>query len=309
MEQVWLLLSLTSLATGFGLVVALLVLKRLAPVALPPVVVAVAALLLMGIASFFGVYLRILSIPRSVLPYRIVNAAAWGLAAFAMVYFVRSGLPRRPDAVEVSLGALVLAAALLAAHPPPGGLLSGPVPLDTILMVAIEVVVGGLAVWAGLRSLSRSRATSSRPWRAYLRGFGIALLLLVPANLLDFAVSVALRLRGVEAQDGFVFAAGFGIANIVLIAAIVRGIRLSSEGDVPAVADPFVDAFGITRREREVIEKLIEGKSDREIAEELFISPRTVDTHLRSVFRKCGVSSRMQLTRLVSSYGELRNSR
>jgi DNA-binding CsgD family transcriptional regulator len=285
------------------------VLKRLAPLSLPPVVTAVSALLLIGVSSFFGVYLRILSVPRSLLVYRIVNAAAWGLAGFAMAYFVRSATPRRPRLGEIATGVVILAAAFLAAHPPPGGMLARAGPADTIVMVLVEVAVGALAIWAGIVSLSRSRRTSSRPWRAYLRGFGSALLVLVPANLLDFTVSVALRLRGVDARDGFVFAAGFGVANLVLIAAIVRGIRLSVEVDAPAVADPFVDAFGITRREREVIEKLTEGKSDREIAEELFISPRTVDTHLRSVFRKCGVTSRMQLTRLVSSYGELRNSR
>ncbi|MFP4364323.1 MAG: helix-turn-helix transcriptional regulator [Spirochaetia bacterium] len=54
-------------------------------------------------------------------------------------------------------------------------------------------------------------------------------------------------------------------------------------------------------------EKLFQGKSDREIAEALFISPRTVDTHLRNIFKKCSVSSRMQLSKLVSDYGILRN--
>jgi DNA-binding NarL/FixJ family response regulator len=96
---------------------------------------------------------------------------------------------------------------------------------------------------------------------------------------------------------------------VVLIVAIVSGFRQSASGGAPAVPQQMVDAFGITRREREVVEKLLEGNSDRQIAEELYISPRTVDTHLRSVFRKCGVGSRMQLTRLASTYGELRNSR
>lgn len=310
MEQVWLLLSLASLVTGFGLTVALLVLKRLAPVSVPPVLTAVLALLVMGIASFSGVYLRILDIPRSIPAYRAVNAVAWGYAAFAMLWFSvrersrdRGGLP-----VAFVTGAAALVTAFFAAHPPQDGLLGGAPSVRSGLMIAVEVLVGALAVWAGVRALVRSRATTSRPWRAYLRGFGAALLVLVPANLFDFAVSLVLQARGVEVRDGFVYAAGYAVANVVLIVAIVRAIRLSSD-EAPAVPQTFVDAYGITARERDVVEKLIEGKADRRIAEELFISPRTVDTHLRAVFRKCEVASRLQLTRLVVSYGELRRAR
>ena len=330
MEQLWLILSLAGLVTGSGLVVALLFLKRIAPLALPPVVTAVIALLVMGLASFFGVYLRVIGLPRSLPAYRVLNAAAWGYAAFALVFYIsrdrrlrrcggHEGAARRyrdtasgslvSDVPSAVIGGLaVLVAALLTAHPPEQAVLPPGSLAAMLIMITIELLVGVLAILVGLRALSLSRAIASRPWRAYLRGFGVALLLLIPANLLDFGVSLAFRAAGETARDGFVFAAGYGIANVVLIVAIVSGFRLSGAGKPLAVPQQMVDAFGITRREREVVEKLLEGKSDRQIAEELYISPRTVDTHLRSVFRKCEVGSRMQLTRLVSTYGELRNS-
>jgi FixJ family two-component response regulator len=57
----------------------------------------------------------------------------------------------------------------------------------------------------------------------------------------------------------------------------------------------------LTRREREVTELLITGKTSKEIAAMLRASPRTVEGHRRMVFLKMGVSSASQLVRLVLS--------
>ena len=78
MEQLWLAFSVLSVVTGFGLLVAVVFMMRLAPtVSPPPVLPVLAAFLLMGFASVGGVYLRVLDIERSVTGYRMVNAAAW----------------------------------------------------------------------------------------------------------------------------------------------------------------------------------------------------------------------------------------
>jgi DNA-binding CsgD family transcriptional regulator len=52
------------------------------------------------------------------------------------------------------------------------------------------------------------------------------------------------------------------------------------------------DALGLTPRETEVIERVSSGKTNREIAEALFLSVRTVDRHVSRIFAKLGVSSR-----------------
>jgi DNA-binding CsgD family transcriptional regulator len=52
------------------------------------------------------------------------------------------------------------------------------------------------------------------------------------------------------------------------------------------------DPLGLTRRELEVMELVAAGKTNREIAEELFLSVRTVDGHVSRIFEKLDVSSR-----------------
>jgi DNA-binding NarL/FixJ family response regulator len=73
-------------------------------------------------------------------------------------------------------------------------------------------------------------------------------------------------------------------------------------GTVPvAAADPELDL--LTDREREVMRLIARGYSYREVAEELFISVKTVETHMGSVLRKLQLSSRHELARWASDRG------
>jgi len=50
--------------------------------------------------------------------------------------------------------------------------------------------------------------------------------------------------------------------------------------------------FGLTAREIEVLRLIREGRSNREIAEELFVSERTAQTHVQHIFTKMDVNTR-----------------
>ncbi|MCC6944432.1 MAG: helix-turn-helix transcriptional regulator [Thermomicrobiales bacterium] len=62
----------------------------------------------------------------------------------------------------------------------------------------------------------------------------------------------------------------------------------------PAADDWGVESrrHGLTSRELEVLRQLVQGKTNPEIADELFISERTVQTHVARILQKLGVSSR-----------------
>jgi DNA-binding NarL/FixJ family response regulator len=69
----------------------------------------------------------------------------------------------------------------------------------------------------------------------------------------------------------------------------------SSGSDVKPSFDPELDQ--LTSREREVLRLIAQGYTYKEIARELYISVKTVESHVSSVLRKLQLSSRHQLTR------------
>jgi FixJ family two-component response regulator len=56
---------------------------------------------------------------------------------------------------------------------------------------------------------------------------------------------------------------------------------------------------GLTRREREVMDHVVAGHANKEIAARLGLAQRTVETHRANVMKKMGATSLSELVRLV----------
>ncbi|MFC5449506.1 response regulator transcription factor [Paenibacillus aestuarii] len=79
---------------------------------------------------------------------------------------------------------------------------------------------------------------------------------------------------------------GMPVMNSEVSLALTRGIRQRN-------AAPEED--GLTSREKEVLLLIADGKSNKEISEELFISIKTVKTHVSNLLMKCELEDRTQL--------------
>ncbi|HEX7096994.1 MAG TPA: LuxR C-terminal-related transcriptional regulator [Acidimicrobiales bacterium] len=72
--------------------------------------------------------------------------------------------------------------------------------------------------------------------------------------------------------------------------------------DVPTDDEP-ADRLGLSRREREVLALVAEGRSNRDIATTLIISEHTVARHVQNIFSKLGVTSRTAASAVAHSHG------
>jgi DNA-binding NarL/FixJ family response regulator len=100
------------------------------------------------------------------------------------------------------------------------------------------------------------------------------------------------------------------------ILAVARGEMVLSPAVTPAVFDALRRAPGadndprseglgaLTAREREILNLLARGRSNRDIAEELFITNKTVKNHLSRIYEKIGVHSRAEAIALWLGVGD-----
>ena len=71
----------------------------------------------------------------------------------------------------------------------------------------------------------------------------------------------------------------------------------------PTAPEPF--PAGLSAREADLLRLVANGLTNAEVAEKLFLSSRTVDWHLGSIYRKLGLHSRTEAARFASEHGLL----
>jgi DNA-binding CsgD family transcriptional regulator len=115
-----------------------------------------------------------------------------------------------------------------------------------------------------------------------------------------------------------VLASGAAAATRPMVSETVRGAvhpEPAALPATPAVAAPAtlsteaalrIDNGGLTAREREVLHMAMQGLTAAQVAERLFISKRTVETHLERAYNKLGVRSKRQL--IASAFDEARST-
>lgn len=114
---------------------------------------------------------------------------------------------------------------------------------------------------------------------------------------------------------GYVLKKSTGVEVVQAIRAVYRGDHYVDPALTNLVISPYVGKTSkkkqsnidlLTRREREVLEHLVHGFTNLEIAEKLCISDRTVETHRANINGKLGLKSRADLVRFAIDNGLLK---
>jgi DNA-binding CsgD family transcriptional regulator len=88
---------------------------------------------------------------------------------------------------------------------------------------------------------------------------------------------------------------------------LARRGRLRLEPPVQPVAEPETHSaaasLGLTRREAEVLALVAEGRTNRQIGQELFITPKTASIHVSRILAKLGVAGRGEAAAIAHRLG------
>jgi DNA-binding CsgD family transcriptional regulator/tetratricopeptide (TPR) repeat protein len=149
-------------------------------------------------------------------------------------------------------------------------------------------------------------AAAATAWQAASEPYPLAYALL---RLAEVAVSAGDRQdAGRRARQAYALARGVGAAPIADEAvALARRARLNLEEPADQATtlpaeDPLA-RFGLTEREHEILVLLAAGRSNPQIAEALFISPKTASVHVSNILGKLGVASRMEAAAVAHRLG------
>ena len=144
-----------------------------------------------------------------------------------------------------------------------------------------------------------------RVWNTEKRTFTIGLLVFAsvgyPESIFGLFSSIETTSVVLTNERGFIYSSIpyilYGVFLIVYFMRYPASARMAN--DEPS--KEFLSKYGITDREHEIILKVMQGKSNDDIARELVISLATVKTHLHNIYKKIGIDSRFDLLARVRS--------
>jgi DNA-binding CsgD family transcriptional regulator len=221
---------------------------------------------------------------------RVAISMVMGFTAPLLVIQLRHG---RASTLQVLLCAIVplVVAAGIAAYTA-----SGIVLVSVGLSLAFNGLQAAMAGW-GIMVL---RGAVPDPRAASLRGY-------FRLSVGLYILAIAYTVFGQLVKSAMIPAASallnglFGMAwSVLLIAQHVSRTRARA-GEAGRLPGFFVTEYRITGREEAVIGLLAEGLTTKKIGGRLFVSPRTVETHCQNVYRKCSVSNRVELLKLIET--------
>ena len=225
--------------------------------------------------------------------YALLAAVGFGgfFYMLPVIAFSVSSVQPSPRRVAFHAGMAVLIAALAAWRELDANALSDAIALAPMIVIQVYAVAF---------VLPRITASASRPLVTLVRRLSGVTLLACAAGVARYVLIDLVR--GLVDMRAFPFTqvTYFVLGALSLLAFALRFPYGQGSGAV-AVSEGFMRRYGISPREKEIIELIVSGHSNRMIAETLFISAMTVKNHIYHIYQKTGVENKIQLLNLMKT--------
>lgn len=100
--------------------------------------------------------------------------------------------------------------------------------------------------------------------------------------------------------SGILLYTGIIVLLVIVFVVIIFTTNFLKKKPRDKKSDP-IEKFKFSNREKDIFAILVNGKSTKEIAEELYISPETVKKHIQNILKKTNTNSRLELLALINS--------
>lgn len=160
-----------------------------------------------------------------------------------------------------------------------------------VVFYTIELII---SAYVFVVLLLYSFKLKTRQQKIFTFRFAIILIVLVVLR------SVSMHFSNSHIIIGLYFILLFFAGNLSLI--LLTKVYLARFGVIyqetkPEIEDLF-EKYHISKREKQIIEEICKGKTNQQIADELFITLQTVKDHTHNIFKKVEVKNRVQLTQM-----------
>ncbi len=175
-------------------------------------------------------------------------------------------------------------------------------PVDSVVGIVLLLQFYGVALGSLVYALIVLR---DRSIPAPRRDFRFVVVIIIIALVFDY-VAELLGLGDIEGYGArielpFFALVGFGYIGVRQARRLIDAGSDGGGGSV-VVDHTFFAEYGLSPREQEIAPALRSNEKTRAIAQRLFISEATLNSHIRSIYRKCGVHSRVALIDLMRRY-------
>jgi DNA-binding CsgD family transcriptional regulator len=170
-----------------------------------------------------------------------------------------------------------------------------------VLKNVVQVSLLAVILYETLITIINYHQIPEKELKRASRVFAVITLAFMPFLILEYIRTGSGMLSHFQFLKMLALPAYFFVINICTLFWVCTYFNAPAYSAEDKLTRYFTEKYAITGKETEIIELILKGLTYKQIAGRLFISPKTVDNHVQSIYKKLEVTSKIQLSNLIRS--------